>query len=250
MVEKRRDKKRNGSSELLAEALGHRFTRPELLIEALTHRSAARADFHQFGYERLEFLGDRVLGLIIADLLLECYSDAPEGDLSLRLSGLVRREALEEVAGRLKLGQFIHLAEDEVRTGGRENAGILADACEAVIGALYLDGGLGVARAFILVNWRPLLEKAVTAPQDPKTKLQEWAQALKLPLPVYRVVAEEGPAHDPMFSVEVVVKGQKPARAKAGSKRGAQQQAAQKILARIDGEIESLDTGLENTRDG
>ena len=249
MAEQRRDKGRDGSIETLAEALGHRFARPELLTEALTHRSAARAELHPFGYERLEFLGDRVLGLIIADLLLKNFPDAPEGDLSRRLSGLVRREALEEVAVGLELGRFLHLAEGEARTGGRENAGIRADACEAVIGALYLDGGLVAARRFILANWAPLLEKAGTAARDPKTRLQEWTQARKLPLPDYRVVAEAGPAHDPMFTIEAVVKGEKPARAKAGSKRSAEQDAARKLLARIDGESERHESGMEDAGD-
>ena len=234
MAEQRRDKGPDGSLEALAVALGYRFAGPELLAEALTHRSAARPQLHQFGYERLEFLGDRVLGLVITDLLLEKYPDAPEGDLSRRLSGLVRREALEEVAGGLDLGRFLRLAEGEVRAGGRENAGILADACEAIIGALYLDGGLAAARCFILANWQPLLDKAGTAARDPKTRLQEWAQARKLPLPDYHVVAEAGPAHDPMFTIEAVVKGKKPARAKAGSKRSAEQDAARKLLARIE----------------
>jgi ribonuclease-3 len=249
MAEQRRDKGRNGSLETLAEALGHRFARPELLAEAMTHRSAARAERHRFGYERLEFLGDRVLGLVIADLLLENYPDAPEGDLSRRLSGLVRREALEEVAASLDLGRFLTLAEGEARAGGRENAGILADACEATIGALYLDGGLAAARRFILAKWRPLLDKAGTAARDPKTCLQEWAQARKLPLPDYRVVTESGPAHDPMFTIEAVVKGEKPARAKAGSKRSAEQEAARKLLARINGGSEGHASGIEGSGD-
>jgi ribonuclease-3 len=250
MAEQRRDEERDGSLDALAVALGHRFARPELLAEALTHRSAARPQLHRFGYERLEFLGDRVLGLVIADLLLENYPDAPEGDLSRRLSGLVRREALEEVAVGLDLGRFLRLAEGEARAGGRQNAGILADACEAVIGALYLDGGLAAARRFILANWRPLLDKAGTASRDPKTRLQEWAQARKLPLPAYRVVEEAGPAHDPKFTIEAVVKGEKPARARAGSKRSAEQDAARKLLARIDSGGERRDSQTENSGDG
>ncbi len=249
MAEQLRDKGRNGSLDALAEALGHRFARPELLAEALTHRSAAQPELHQFGYERLEFLGDRVLGLVIADLLLDNFPDVPEGDLARRLSGLVRREALEEVAAGLDLGRFVRLAVGEARTGGRENAGIRADACEAVIGALYLDGGLAAARGFIFANWQPLLEKAGTAARDPKTRLQEWAQGRKLPLPDYRVVDEAGPAHDPMFTIEVVVKGENPARAKAGSKRRAEQDAARKLLVMIDGGGENHESGTEDAGD-
>ena len=249
MAEQSRDKGRDGSLDALAEALGHRFASPDLLAEALTHRSAAQPELHRFGYERLEFLGDRVLDLVIADLLLDSFPDAPEGDLARRLSGLVRREALEEVAAGLELGRFLILAEGESRTGGRENAGIRADACEAVIGALYLDGGLAAARRFILANWRPLLEKAGTAARDPKTRLQEWAQGRKLPLPDYGVVDQAGPAHDPVFTIEVVVKGEKPARAKAGSKRRAEQGAARELLARIEGGGEGRQLATEDPGD-
>lgn len=249
MADQGLDKGHHGLLGALAEDLGHRFARPELLAEALTHRSAAQPDLHRFGYERLEFLGDRVLDLVIADLLLESFPDVPEGDLARRLSGLVRREALEEVAAALDLGRFLTLAESEARTGGRENAGIRADACEAVIGALYLDGGLAVARRFILANWRPLLEKAGTAARDPKTRLQEWAQGRKLPLPDYRVVDEAGPAHDPVFTMEVVVEGEKPARAKAGSKRQAEQGAARQLLTSIDGGGESDESATEEFGD-
>ena len=249
MTEQSRDKGHNGSLDALAEGLGHRFARPELLAEALTHRSAAQPELHPFGYERLEFLGDRVLDLVIADLLLESFPDVPEGELARRLSGLVRREPLEEVAVGLDLGRFLTLAESESCTGGRENAGILADACEAVIGALYLDGGLAAARRFIHANWQPLLEKAGTAARDPKTRLQEWAQGRKLPLPDYRVVDEAGPAHDPVFTMEVVVKGEKPARAKAGSKRSAEQGAARQMLATIDGGAGGLESATEEPGD-
>ncbi len=235
MADRDGDKRLEGSLDALAKILGHRFERPELLTEALTHRSAAQPQLHRFGYERLEFLGDRVLGLVIADLLLENFPDVPEGELARHLSGLVRHEALEAVASRLDLGRFLHLGEGEARTGGRENAGILADACEAIIGAIYLDGGLAAAQGFIHAFWQSLLDEPGTAARDPKTHLQEWAQGRKLPLPSYRVVEESGPAHDPMFTIEVTVKGELPARAEAGSKRRAEQDAARILLARIGG---------------
>lgn len=212
----------------LAKALGHRFARPELLAEALTHRSAAGGS-QRFDYERLEFLGDRVLGLVVADLLLEAFPDEPEGSLARRFTGLVRREALEKVAAALDLGRYLRLAESEERAGGRDNRGIQADACEAVIGAVYLDGGFEAAREIVLRHWRPLLNESGPAP-DSKTRLQEWAQARGLPLPRYRVIEEAGPAHDPSFTMEVSVRGERPIQATASSKRQAEQEAAAMLL--------------------
>ncbi|MDX1486114.1 MAG: ribonuclease III [Alphaproteobacteria bacterium] len=218
----------------LAAALGHVFERPELLEEAVTHRSAGTPNLARFSYERLEFLGDRVLGLVVADLLLEMHPDASEGDLARRLTALVRSEALQEVAAGLELGQYLRLSDNEMRMGGQDNPGIQADACEALIGALYLDGGLGAARRFIGAKWGPLLREPGTGTRDPKTRLQEWAQGNKLPLPDYRVITEEGPAHEPHFTVEVTVEGRPPARARARSKRRAEQNAARKLLAVIE----------------
>jgi ribonuclease-3 len=230
----RDDDGREGSLEVLSDILGHRFRRPQLLDEALTHRSAAQDGGGRFDYERLEFLGDRVLGLVVADLLMEMYRDEAEGILARRFSGLVRREALEKVAKALDLGRFLRLSESEERTGGRDNRGIQANACEAVIGALYRDGGLDVARRFILTNWQPLLAEAGGPARDAKTHLQEWAQARKLPLPRYSVVKETGPSHEPVFTIEVSVKGLQPARATAGSKRRAEQDAAAALLVGLD----------------
>ena len=226
----------------LARLLGHSFVRPELLREALTHRGAAVAgDGPRFGNERLEFLGDRVLGLVIADLVHESFPDEPEGVLSRRYTGLVRREALEEVAAGLGLGAYLILAESDIHSGARDNRGIQADACEAVIGALYLDGGLDVARGFILKHWRPLLGGFGTGMRDAKTRLQEWAQARGLPLPTYREVARSGPAHVPEFVIEAAVKGQSPARGRASSKRAAEQVAAENLLSAIAGENRTND---------
>jgi ribonuclease-3 len=234
MPGEQRDQGRNGTLEALAAVLGHRFANPSLLAEALTHRSAARSDGHRFGYERLEFLGDRVLGLVIADLIFDVFPAAPEGELARRLTALVRRETLVEVAAGLGLGGYLQLSDSEARAGGRDNPGLQADACEAVIGALYLDGGLEAARHFIHTHWRPLVETAGAARRDPKTRLQEWAQACGLPLPEYRTVSETGPAHQPEFTMEVRIEGAEPVRATARTKRRAEQDAARALLAVID----------------
>jgi ribonuclease-3 len=241
MALSRGEERRQGPLEVLAGELGHSFADPRLLEEALTHRSAARSDGYRFGNERLEFLGDRVLGLVIADLLLESFPDAPEGELARRLTALVRREALEEVSRALDLGRFLQLSEGEARTGGHRNTGLQANACEALIGALYLDGGMAAAVAFIHKYWQPLLVAAAAPVRDPKTRLQEWAQARALALPDYRVVAETGPAHEPQFTIEVSVDGLAPVRAKAGTKRRAEQEAAEALLAVIDSESESAE---------
>jgi ribonuclease-3 len=219
----------------LGRRLDHPFVHPELLTEALTHRGAAPADAApRFGNERLEFLGDRVLGLVIADLLHESFPDEPEGVLARRFTGLVRREALEEVAAALDLGRYLILAKSDATSGARQNRGLQADACEALIGALYLDGGLEVARQFILQYWRPLIAGYGGSGRDPKTRLQEWAQARGLALPRYREVGRKGPAHEPQFTVAVEVAGYAPAEGRAASKRSAEQAAAEALLAAID----------------
>ncbi len=224
----------------LVQAIGHDFADPGLLAEAMTHRSAARADAFRFGNERLEFLGDRVLGLVVAELLLAEFPDDAEGALARRFTGLVRREALEKVATGLDLGQFIVVAESEERAGARHNRSILADTCEALIGGLYLDGGLEVARRFILARWRPLLAAHGRARRDAKTQLQEWAQGRGLSLPQYREVGREGPAHAPSFTVEARVGGFAPTLGTAGSKRAAEQVAAAALLDVIATEEEAV----------
>jgi ribonuclease-3 len=216
----------------LAEALGHDFARPELLAEALTHPSARRGA--RRGYERLEFLGDRVLGLIIAERLWRGFPEEDEGALTRRHTGLVRRETLTEVARKIGLGQHILLALGEQATG-RANPSVLADVCEAVIAALYLDGGLVAAQRFVERWWEPRLAKLGAPPHDPKTALQEWAQARGRALPVYRTVAAEGPAHRRTFTVTVTVDGLAPATASGSSKRAAETAAAAAALAGLGG---------------
>lgn len=217
--------------ETLAARLGHGFARPALLTEALTHLSATER--RSAAYERLEFLGDRVLGLIIAETLLERFPKEREGDIAKRHVALVRREALAQVARTIRLGEHLKLSRSEADAGGRDNDALLADAMEAVIAALYLDGGLEAARRFVLRAWEAQLAVSGRPPQDAKTGLQEWAQGRGLPLPAYREVGREGPAHQPVFTVEVTVSGQDPAEGTGPSKRVAEQEAAQALLDRV-----------------
>ena len=215
-----------------AATLGHTFTRPALLAEALTHPSTqARGR----GYERLEFLGDRVLGVIVADMLLAAFPAEDEGALAKRFAALVRRQALAQVAERLDLGRFVELSKGEEETGGRSSPTLLADTVEAVIAALYLDGGLAAAEAFVRRQWSGLMKAAATPPEDAKTRLQEWAQGLAKPLPSYTTVAVEGPPHSPTFEVEARVEGLAPATAKGPSKQAAEQAAAAALLAKLAG---------------
>jgi ribonuclease-3 len=221
----------------LARILGHDFADPALLAEALTHPSATRLEGRRrVNYERLEFLGDRVLGLAVADLLLRRFPDEDEGKLARRLSALVRQEALVQVAAALDLGVHIRAAKGEGQDAQRAQATALADGCEAVIGALFLDGGWPVARHFVERHWAPLMAAEHGPPKDAKTALQEWAQGRGLGLPHYEVVASVGPDHDPSFSVRVRVDGapDAAAMATAGSKRAAEQAAAETLLSTLD----------------
>jgi ribonuclease-3 len=221
----------------LETVLGHRISSEELLIRALTHTSitTSRSDRGD-SYERLEFLGDRVLGLVVAHYLFEFYSEENEGALSRRLTGLVRREALVRVAEKIELGRHIILSPGEEDSGGRTNPGILADICEALIAALYLDGGLPAAERFIRTHWTDLMKETITPPRDAKTELQEWAQGRGLPLPSYTEIHREGPAHAPTFSIQVSVNGESPVSAKGLSKRAAEQEAAGALLQQIGAE--------------
>ena len=216
--------------ETLAGALGHPFADPSLLRLALIHSSASGRG--GIANERLEFLGDRVLGLIVADLIYRRFPEEEEGDLARRFAVLVSRESLAQVAGGIGLAPHLALARGEEDSGGRANPAILADACEAVIAALYLDGGIEVARRFIARGWAELIEQDRRPPQDAKTTLQEWAQGAGRKLPSYVVVASEGPAHEPRFTVEVRVEGLAPALGEGRSKRAAEQAAATAALRR------------------
>jgi ribonuclease-3 len=229
-------------------ALGHSFVQPELLEEALTHASAAAGANGQAlaDYERLEFLGDRVLNLVVAQHLLKRYPEEKVGQLARRHAALVREAALADVARRAGVGDFIRLSAGEELSGGRNNPSIMADCCEAVIAALYIDGGFKPAERFIAKFWAPLVNQTPRPPKDPKTALQEWAQSRGLPLPVYATVAQSGPDHDPTFTVRVQVKGFPAATASGRSKRLAEQIAAQFLVAMIAGQTPSAHPPREN----
>lgn len=211
--------------------LGHRFARPGLLEQALTHPSSATAAWPD--NQRLEFLGDRVLGLVIAEALLGAYPEESEGALAPRLNALVQRDTLAEVAGEIGLGAALRLGRSESLGGGRRKKAILADAMEALIAALYLDGGPEAARRFVLGLWRARIEAPESAPIDAKSRLQEWAQGRGLPLPDYVVQDRRGPDHAPHFTVEVRLASGETADGSAASKRRAEQAAAAAMLVQL-----------------
>jgi ribonuclease-3 len=217
----------------LSLALGHVFREPRLLTEALTHPSAAPTRRRAMAFQRLEFLGDRVLGMAIAAMLFRRFPDEDEGDLARRQTALVRREALARVALTVGLDRALILAKGEEEGGGRANSAMLADACEAVLGAICADAGFDAAAAIVRAHWGPLLAEAAAPPLDAKTALQEWAQARGRPLPSYTVVSREGVAHEPRFLVAVTVAGEAPTTGSGASKRAAEQAAAAILLARV-----------------
>jgi len=216
----------------LPERLGYSFNDPSLLRLALTHPSITSAGDGSGDYQRLEFLGDRVLGLVVAESLYKTCPDDNEGALARRFNDLVHRDACAEVARAVDLGRDVRLSEAEAASGGADKSAILADVCESVIGAVFLDGGYDSARALIHRLWGPRLSELGDVPIDPKTALQEWAQGIKLPLPDYVEVGRSGPDHAPQFTVEARVKGFSPARGTGASKRAAQEAAATAILVR------------------
>lgn len=220
----------------LAERLGHPFADPALLQQAFTHSSAfgtAAGRRRGMSYERLEFLGDRVLGLVLSEMLYRAFPHESEGALARRLAELARKETIARVANALDLGRHLILSRGEEEGGGRANPSLLSDACEAMIGALYLDGGLAPAKRFIERYWQPILAEDARPPKDAKTALQEWAQGSGLPLPVYRIRSSEGPPHEPVFEVEVLVEGRAPVTGTGRSRRAAEQAAASALLAEV-----------------
>lgn len=230
------------ANEDVAQSIGHVFARPALLAEALTHPSAvapvrgkSRRRTVARHYERLEFLGDRVLGLVIADLLWHRFATESEGDMTRRLADLVRRETVARVALAIGLDRHLVVSPSDAAAGAARNPSILADVGEAVIAAIYLDGGYKAASDFVLRWWEPLLDETAAAPRDPKTRLQEWAQARGLGLPAYRVVATEGPDHAPRFTVAASVAQSDEASATASSKRAAETEAAAALLEHLAG---------------
>ncbi len=222
--------RRKPNLDELLNRLGYRFEKPELLDEALTHVSAPKADGQS--YQRLEFLGDRVLGLAIADLLYRTFPGAPEGELSRRLAELVRRESCAEIAIAWDVGPYLKLGAGEAHAGERRNQTILADVCEAIIGAVFMDGGYEAARDLVARAFQPLLEAPRRPLRDPQSALQEWAQGRGLPPPTYSIVEQTGPDHAPRFRVMVKVKGAETEFGLGTSKRIAEQAAARSLLLR------------------
>jgi ribonuclease-3 len=221
------------SSELLAfqGRLGHKFRTAELLLRAVTHASigtATRPD-----NQRLEFLGDRVLGLVMAEALLAADPAAREGQLAPRFNALVRKETCAAVAREIGLGDVLKLGRSEMLTGGRRKEALLGDAMEAVIAAVYQDSGFDAARALILRLWGDRIAGVEPDARDAKTSLQEWAQARAMPPPVYTETARSGPDHQPVFTVQVTLADGQSAEATAASKRVAEQAAARALLDRI-----------------
>ena len=217
---------------LFQERIGYRFANAGLLERALTHASHGDGRNRAGSNERLEFLGDRVLGLLAAERLFDEFEGLSEGGLAQRLNALVNREACARAARACDLGEALRLSPAEDRLGGRDKPSILADACEAVMGALYLDGGVGAARAFFERYWADQFKELGKRPIDAKSQLQEWAASRRFPAPIYTVIDRHGPDHKPRFTVQVSVGELTPAKAEGGSKQDAQRCAAEALLAR------------------
>jgi ribonuclease III len=216
----------------LEEKLGHVFADRKLLERALTHASASS----KASNERLEFLGDRVLGLVVAEMLFSAYPEEPEGLLALKYNALVRGEACAAAAESVGLSEHMVLASSEAASGGRQKAAILGGTCEALIAALYLDAGFETARNFIARHWERAFAELGEDMRDPKTMLQEWAQSrsrAERGAPQYRLMRRDGPDHAPHFVVEVSVAGEGSASGEGHSKREAQQAAAKAMLDQL-----------------
>ena len=213
--------------------LGHQFHKPELLEEALSHPSLDQRRQGGQNYQRLEFLGDRVLGLIISTALYKEDILADEGSLAVRFNTLVRRDTLASVARQAGFGMYVRLGKGEDRQGGRDKPAILADVCEAVIGALYLDGGLPTAESFVLKYWAELVAESSKTNKDPKTQLQEWLQGKTGKTPSYTVIGQEGPDHAPVFRVQVHAEGLVAMEGRGGSRQDAEKAAASAMLQNL-----------------
>jgi ribonuclease-3 len=212
--------------------LGHEFSDPALLVRALTHSSMSSPN--RDDNQRLEFLGDRVLGLVMAEALLAHDSAATEGQLAPRFNALVRKEACADVAREVDLGTVLKLGRSEMLSGGRRKLALLGDAMEAVIAAVYVDAGFEAARATVLRLWGGRISAVKEDARDAKTALQEWAQARGLPPPDYAETARSGPDHAPVFTIEARLQSGEQASATAGSKRQAEQAAARALLDRLE----------------
>ena len=227
----------------LEERIGYKFADKALLERALTHISALAGgqQNRSASYQRLEFLGDHVLGLVISDMLYRAFPKANEGELSRRLADLVRKETCADVARDMDLGPALKLGNSESHAGGRLRATILADACEALVGAVFIDGSYAAADELIDRFWKQRMLKPLRPLRDPKTMLQEWAQARGLPTPAYKELARTGPHHDPEFRVAVALPDRPPAEGMGSSKRAAEQAAAAAMLTRVGVSAEKAD---------
>ncbi|SDW58175.1 ribonuclease III [Litoreibacter albidus] len=224
--------KLSGELSAFCDRIGYRFEQPELLVRALTHgsiSSATRPD-----NQRLEFLGDRVLGLVMAEALLDADTDATEGVLAPRYNALVRKEACADVARDIGLGAVLKLGKSEMVSGGRRKEALLGDGMEALIAAVYRDGGFSAARALILRLWGKRVFDVKEDARDPKTALQEFVQSRGETTPIYEIIKREGPDHAPEFTIAVTLASGERAEAKAGAKRQAEQAAAKALLERLD----------------
>ena len=222
--------------------IGYRFKDVALLEQALTHISALAGPRNRAGsYQRLEFLGDHVLGLVISDMLFAAFPKADEGELSRRLADLVRKEACADVARAIDLGEAIRLGASENNAGGRTRTAILADVCEALVGAVFIDGGYKAASEVIGRLWEQRMRAPARPLRDSKTILQEWAQARGLPTPNYKEVERKGPDHNPEFRVTVELPNRQPAEGLGRSKRAAEQAAAAAMLTREGVKAERFD---------
>lgn len=210
----------------LEKQIGHTFKDPAMLQAALTHSSTG-ADAN---YERLEFLGDRVLGLVVADVLYEKFPNEPEGDLAKRLAALVQGSFLAIIADEMGLGAYIVFSESEAASGGAENENILADVFESIIGALYIDAGFRPCYDLIKTLWGDRFDEMKNPPQHPKTALQEWAQSQNLPLPHYKIQDQHGPDHAPVFDISLIVKGYDPVVMSGRSRQDAEKLVAAEFL--------------------
>ena len=215
-----------------AERLGHGFATPALLVQAVTHASMSSPS--RGDNQRLEFLGDRVLGLVMAEALLAQDREAPEGLLAPRFNALVRKETCADVARQIDLGAVLKLGRSEMLSGGRRKQALLGDAMEAVIAAVYLDAGFDAARGVVLRLWGERVARVEADARDPKTALQEWAQARGLKPPAYTEADRSGPDHAPVFTITATLPTGESAEARAGSKRQAEQAAARALLAQVE----------------
>jgi len=217
---------------MIEDKIGYKFNNPKLLKQALTHPSAKRNKITQ-DYERLEFLGDSILGMIVSEILFKRFGGENEGKLAKRKAATVCKESLAHIARELSIGKYMILGTGEDQIGGRENKANLENVLEALVAAIYLDGGLEKTRAFVDRFFSDIIEKMATPPKDPKSSLQEWAQARGMALPKYTVVSMEGPSHEPIIEVELTV-DKYSEKASASSRKEAERKASEKLLQTIE----------------